>query len=156
MTYDQILAQTKMQHLNLGAPRLRLLPPPEIPLDEWTEIDAIAWAKERVARGLRFRGTPVPPPQREPRPTNESYLRLRHEAHRQILSALPATIEQLIAATGRSKANLHKRLHEMLDEGLVQSVRMPGRAPAYMWHSSTSTPAPENGDAHSSSVRFAS
>lgn len=134
LDYDQVIAGTADQKLNLGQPRLRLLPPPEELLDPVEPADIIAWAKALRARGLRFRGTPVPEPEPKQRREIESYVRLRREAHQQILAALPATIHQLVAATGRSKPTLHNRLHELLDEGRVHAVRLPGRAPAYMWH----------------------
>jgi hypothetical protein len=132
LTYDQVIAGTAGQQLNLGRPRLRLLPPPEPLIDHPVEPSEImAWAKAKRARGEVFVGVPVPPPPKEPKPRRPSATQSVKFAD--ILRFLPATLDQLTCRLDLSRSTIYPRLQKMRDEGLVQSIRPTGQHAALIW-----------------------
>jgi hypothetical protein len=134
--YDQIIARTASQKLNIGRPRLQLLPPPVETQEPDESFDPIAWAKALHARGIRFRGSPVAAPAPRRRAANK----LQQAAHEKILAALPATINDLVPLLSLSKPTLHKRLLELQLAHRAHPVRRPGRGGGHTWHPTTSTP----------------
>lgn len=70
MTHAQIISQTSQRHLRTAAPALRIVPRHE-PQSDLADIDVIAWAKEKAARGQRL--VEIPPP--EPASPRQSFKR---------------------------------------------------------------------------------
>lgn len=134
MTYESIIARTSRQRLVTVAPHLRLLPPPETPFEQCTDLDVIEWAKQRARRGIRF-GTAASQSATAPaeRRTRQPDHNLKSKIFAEILAAAPATIDQLVAVTGRSKALVYWRLGQMVEEGIIHPVRPPGRHAKLMW-----------------------
>jgi hypothetical protein len=138
-SYQAIIEATEGKRLKTSAPRLRVLPPPSAinPPESLDDIDVIAWAKANAACGRRLVQIPAPEPTKPKRRARQPDLRRRHAAHQKILAALPGTLEQLAAATGRCKTSVYMLLQQLLDEGRVHPIRRPGRHGAFVWTATT-------------------
>ena len=83
MTYQAILATAATRRLNLGQPRLRLLPPPGSD-PEPTPDEILAWAKTRAARGKKFLSIRVTAPAtRKTKPRQQNNPATRYLLNRQ-------------------------------------------------------------------------
>lgn len=60
MTIDQIISQASQRRLKTAAPALRIVPRHEEPEVDLDDIDIIAWAKTKAARGERLVEVPKP------------------------------------------------------------------------------------------------
>lgn len=133
MTYEAIIARTSLQHLVTVAPHLRLLPPPEIPAEQMSDTEILEWARKRPRRPL---STSAPAQEPAPRKTRQPDHARKARVCAQILAALPATIDELVAATDHSKHTLYWRLCQLAEEGAVVSRRPRGRNAQLIWEAS--------------------
>jgi biotin operon repressor len=141
LDYNTILANTARQKLNLGRPRLRLLPKPAEILDG---DELLTWAKETAARRLRgfAAKTRSTTPARPVRACTWDTKRIPDaELDPRILPHLPATMKELVFNTGLSWNTIKRRLPVIAHSERIQV----GARSMLLWKPiSSPTPGPIN------------
>jgi hypothetical protein len=132
-SYEAIIARTSRQRLVTVAPHLRLLPAPEIPAEEMSDTEILEWARKRPRRPPSLSAPATEP---APRKTRQPDHARKAKICAEILAALPATIHELVQATGYGKHMLYWRLCQLAEEGAVVSSRPRGRSAQLIWAAS--------------------